>query len=372
MSIRYKLSLRELQLELYRVLSLVSAEPIESVVLRLPYSYSIVEDLPNILQDCGKRLLFLCRPHGMYDGLENQLNCRVSKLKNIPWKHPQSVWARQILELNRGSWWHCKMDQTNDFVGVVDRVDNINLFAHELSTLRTPVHFGGNAHHMVFNKSKVQDEFCNMAQFFEDERQKKSLSPMKLSSSRFISLALKLSSLILSLSSTPWVDVDWTWDNILVTRVSENLDAEPEVFIAQKLRSADEKLEQLLSQASSSSNTRDLREPILQRLGFALTELAFRKRFDVPDDMIMYEVVMDLLDAGQIAMMEGPIYGDVVKACLTHSYHSGPETKTIDSRRPDFQDAVYEAILTPLHDLWSNAQDRKLSVVPKPPISEVM
>lgn len=273
----------------------------------------------------------------------------------------QSLYGRpNVFELNRNSCWDCEIEQSNSSVGI-DRVNDISSLKRMLENSgntpqlsRIPITFDGNAHHMVLYKNpetKPARALSNMARFFEDEHQKQALNPMQFSSSRFIGFALKLSYSILKLSSTPWVDADWIWENIFVT-IGSDRDVDPEVFIVHELQSADDNLTQLLNRAHSNSQV--LKEPILTRLGFALTELAFRKRFDVSDDMRMHRLAIELSDSGQIAMKEGQIYGDVVKACLTHSYSSGSEIKTINSSHPNFQDAVQEAILGPLHNLWSS------------------
>ncbi|MCJ1424533.1 hypothetical protein MMC29_002421 [Sticta canariensis] len=359
---RNNLSSSELPLELYRILSLASAPfytfyPV--VGLELPYpKMNFFSTTP---QDSVRQLSFFYDPRGVRGDRRIKLRYNVHN-KSRPWNSPELVWAPKVqIKLDWESWLGCKIEQSNSSDGGKDRVNDISSLKHMLENSgntpqlsRTPITFDGNGHHMVLYKNPETHParaLSNMAGFFEDEHKKQVLNPMQVSSSRFIGFAFKLSYSILKLSSTPWVDADWMWENILVTTESDP-HVEPEVFIVHELESADDNLTRLLNRAHANSQV--LKEPILTRLGFALTELAFRKRFDVSDDVLMHQLAIELSDSGQIAIKEGQIYGDVVKACLTHSYSSGSEIKTINSSLPNFQDAVQEAILGPLHNLWSS------------------
>lgn len=372
--IKKNLSNCELQLELYRTLSEVHANfdaIYPMVFLGMLYPTTKVDS--TLIQYGRQQLSIFCRPKGiMHEDLEDRLSdgTRESTEKRS-WKIPK-VWAPHEFKLDRDSWWNCEIEQKNGSVGGTDIVNGLSFLAHMLkndtgasTSSRTPISFEGNAHHMLLYKDpviKAARTLSNMAQFFEDERQKRVLHPLKVSSSRFIGFALKLSYSILKLYSTPWVELDWTWENILVTRDNDDLDAEPEVFIVHKLHSADEAVEHTLRWTGFETSKW---EDSLTRLGFALVELAFGRRLEAYDDENLLKTALQLSGTGQIAVREGQIYGDVVRACLTHSYHSGSEIKTIDSDRPDFQDAVREAILSPLHALWlsrKSAQDRKPEV----------
>lgn len=372
----------ELPLELYRIFSLASAPfytfyPV--VGLRLPYpTMNVFSTIP---QDSVQKLSFFYDFRGGRGDWWNKLGYNFyDKIESRPWKSPELVWAPKVqIEQDWRSWWDCEIEQSNCSVGGKYRVNDISSLKHMLENSgntpqlsRTPITFDGNAHHMVLYQNPETHPtraLSNMAGFFEDEHKKQVLNPMQVSSSRFIGFALKLSYSILKLSSTPWVDADWIWENILVT-MENDPHVEPEVFIVHELESADDNLRRLLNRANANSQV--LKEPILTRLGFALTELAFRKRFDVSDDVLMHQLALELSDSGQIAMKEGRIYGDVVKACLTHSYSSGSEIKTINSSLPNFQDAVQEAVLGPLHNLWSSMKkarnknpQKKYNVSPK-------
>lgn len=375
--VKKNLSNCELQLELYRSLSEVHAkfDAINPVVF-LGMLYPTTKVDATMIQYGGQQLSIFCRPKGiMREDWEDRLSYDTwESTEKRSWKNPK-VWAPHELKLDRDSWWNCEIEQKNGSVGGMDIVNGMSFLAHMLenntgasTSSRTPISFEGNAHHMLLYKDPVIKAaqklrtLSNMAQFFEDERQKRDLHPLKVSSSRFIGFALKLSYSILKLYSTPWVELDWTWENILVTRDKDELDAEPEVFIVHKLHSADEAVDHTLRWTGVETSKW---EDSLTRLGFALVELAFRRRLDAYDDANLLKTALQLSGTGQIAVREGQIYGDVVRACLTHSYHSGSEIKIIDSDRPDFQDAVREAILSPLHALWlsmRNAQDRKPEV----------
>lgn len=372
MRLKKSLSNIELELELYRSLSEAYTvfNAINPVVC-LGLLHSPTQLSSAIAQYGRQQLSIFCRPSGMRGQLEKQLSYSSGdKIKRTPWKNQKSVWAPNSFILDKDSRWKCEINQHNPSIDGISRVNNIGFLADMLKNQksalsRTPISFEDNAHHMVVYKDSeidVPNSFSNMAEFFEDESQKRNRNPMNVSSGRFIGFVLNLSYSILSLFSTPWVEADWTWENILVTRDLGDLDEEPEVFIVHKLHSADGIFEQARFWAGSEPQI--LKEP-LTRLGVALTELAFRKRLEASDDEFIYKTAMQLSDSGQIAVREGQIYGDVVKACLTRSYPSGSEIKIISSERPDFQDAVMEAILSPLHALWSSSRkdrDRKPQV----------
>lgn len=349
-----------LQLELYRVLSLVSTHfnSIDPVVgLRLQYPIRNV--LSTKSQDSRQQLSFFCRPHGMVNDLRYHLGYGVIGNKTkISWRRPGKEWVPRSPLRNMVSWWSCQIQQKNGSDGLTKVAGDFITLAKVLGDTgwpsstprRTTISFQENAQLVVLDNARVSPAHIsmNMARFFE-----RSKHPM-FSSCHSIEFALKLSYSILTLSSTPWVEANWTWDNILVMWDSEKIDAELDVVIVHKLQSADESVEQAILCARSETQT--LEEPLLTRLGFALTEIAFRKRLEESEDEHMYKTAMKLSETGQIAVREGRIYGDVVKACLTHSYHSGSEIKTISSSHPDFQGAVHEAILSPLHTLWSSME----------------
>ncbi|MCJ1265927.1 hypothetical protein MMC22_005809 [Lobaria immixta] len=368
----------ELELELYRSLS-EACTVINAInpVVCLGLLHSPTQLSSAMAQYGRQQLSIICSPSGVHGQWEKQLSYDSGdEIKRTPWKSQNSVWAPSSFILDRDSRWKCEIDQHNASIDGIYRVNNISFLADMLENQksasalsRTPISFEDNAHHMVVYKDPEIDDpnsLGNMAEFFEDESQKRNRNPMNVSSGRFIGFVLNLSYLILSLSSTPWVEEDWTWENILVTRNRGDPDEEPEVFIVHKFHSADGIFEQAGLWVGSEPQI--LNEP-LTRLGIALTELAFRKRLEGSDDEFIFKTAMQLSDSGQIAVREGRIYGDVVKACLTYSYPSGSEIKIISRGRPDFQDAVMEAILSPLHALWSSSRkdrDRKSHVQNSP------
>lgn len=363
----------ELQLELYGALSLVFSyfDSIDPVV-GLTLSYPTIEDISIMSQDSSQQLSLLCHPRRMSYGWENQLrNVLSDNNENTPWKVP-SRWVRGIAGLDMTRWRRCEIQQKGGS-RLMERESELNTFAQmlgdtELSVPKsTTVNFLNSIHHMVLDIIGVSPErtLMNMAKFLENEQGERSYYPTRASSSYFIEFAYKLSYSILTLSSTPWVRANWTWDNVLVMLDTEKDDEELEVVILHKLESANESIEEALRPTHSKSEK--LEEPILTRLGFALTELALRRRLEASDDRLIYKTAINLSDTGQIAVRAGQIYGDVVKACLTHLYRSGSEIKTLNSSSPDFQDAVHEAVLSPLHAVWSSMRKaRKLRSTIRP------
>lgn len=135
-----------------------------------------------------------------------------------------------------------------------------------------------------------------------------------------------------------------------------------------------------LQQSHTSTNGSILSydEPILTRLGFALTELAVgctleeiserelkQKPVAISDltgidrDTLKLSTCFKVLESGLIARTESHGYEAVVRACLKHQYRDRCKAgvKGLDSKDGSFFDNVEEAIITPLYEACSISWD---------------
>lgn len=367
----------ELQSELHKTLLQICTglESIDPVVgLTLPYptigAYSIIP------LESRQTVSFFCRPRQVpINYLWNRLHWGLRDKNGYPhwqrWKMDSIGGSIEAsVEADVVSWWSYNGRPKNGSDGLLTTSGGLNTLGRILAgPKRRPVPRGikinsvNSAPEMIFDRIRKTPGtvMMNMERYFAQLNNqlyaRGSQHFMGTPSSEISEFALKLSYSIILLSSTPWVQSNWTWDNILAIREGENSPSPGEIHVAivQKLQQPDEDISQAFRWAKANSHK--LRpEAVIERLGFALIDLAFGKKLDASahdrnDDDTIYAMATRLCDTGQIATRAGQIYEDVVKACLTHSYRSGSEIKTISPSRPDFQVAAYEAILSPLHDL---------------------
>lgn len=190
-----------------------------------------------------------------------------------------------------------------------------------------------------------------------------------LSRKERISLALRLSHVVLQFYSTPWIDGCWTWRDFCVVKDEEKRDA-LQLFVTQRFYST--------RNSSMNSQDRDkmisafwkcIGEPILTRLGFALIELALGKRLaemrdlnsSTTDDPDMLDMItaQTLLKSGQVESQEGQSYEDVVRACLYHQFLSRSVVRDLNSTESNFQNDVERCIIAPLHSIWIDSWGTK-------------
>lgn len=364
----------ELQFGLYKTLLQICTDvgSIDPVVgLALPYP--TIEAYSTIPLESRQTVSFFCMtPQQMHNYLWSHLHSQLIDENRCPhWQRRTRDSIPVKLAADMASWWSCNGRPKNGSDELLTTSGDLNTLALKLGDPElwlgphgTTINSVNSAPVMVFNKISVTPGtvMMNVEEYFaqlNDQLYAKGSQHhfMGTPSSELSEFALKLSYSILLSSSTPWVQLDWSWDNILAMREGENspTPGEIHVVIVQKLHTPDEGIQQAFLWAEAKSDKLIL-GAFIERLGFALIDLAFGKKLcssgnDGKDDDTMYKMAMRLCDTGQIAMRAGQIYEKVVKACLTQLYRSGSEIKTINPSRPDFQIAAYEAILSPLHDL---------------------
>ena len=189
-------------------------------------------------------------------------------------------------------------------------------------------------------------------------------------------LALRLSAIVLQFYRTPWIDNEWSWKNFAVPSIDEDDDSLISHLLVQSMFYSAAGTSPVLQQTQASGGLLCHQEPILTRLGFALTELAMdctleemRKRelkqkqatitdqSGIDEDALKLLTCFRLLDSGMIARAESYGYEAVVSACLKHQYRDQYKAgvKGLDSGDQSFFDNVEEAIITPLYKACSTA-----------------
>ena len=189
-------------------------------------------------------------------------------------------------------------------------------------------------------------------------------------------LALRLSAVVLQFYRTPWIDDAWSWKNFAVPLLDEDDDSLISHLLVQSMFYSAAGTSPALQQTQSCRSLISHQEPILTRLGFALTELAMdctleemRKRelkqkqatitdqSGIDEDTLKLLTCFRLLDSGMIARAESYGYEAVVSACLKHQYRDQYKAgvKGLDSGDQSFFDNVEEAIITPLYRACSTA-----------------
>lgn len=174
-----------------------------------------------------------------------------------------------------------------------------------------------------------------------------------------ISLAVRLAYAIIQYYSTGWIDSEWTWKDFSVTGSEYKYTDVSQLFVSQKFYSASGKATKRPMWVGWES----LGEPKLTRLGFALIELAMRKRLCEMRDATIdpnsdpdaqdYWTAIRLLNTGRIMREEGEGYANVVRACIEHQFRDPHYTmKYLDSRSETFHADVEQCVLKPLHCLW--------------------
>ena len=193
-------------------------------------------------------------------------------------------------------------------------------------------------------------------------------APRKLARGVRIELAVRLSTAVLQLCMTPWLDSAWSWRDFSVTALQGGQLDGLSLFVAhQFFAQRHSPLEgTVLNRSRGYSMISTAGERVLTQLGFALIELAFGQRLmsmqgQIPStsgDAYYRElaVAAALLESGQLLAEEGHRYHQAVLACLKQKIntHDGYGGKSLNLQDPSFQQDAVCAILQPLIGLWAD------------------
>ena len=187
------------------------------------------------------------------------------------------------------------------------------------------------------------------------------LSSTQLSSSAFLlargdrlHIAVTLASSVLQLDRTSWLKTQWRSSDIFfhmegefASMTSKQCFKHP--YLSWKLSSMGE--EQDHPTESSALKIQVVRSEPLFALGLALTELCFGKNLSEmqrPEEIDSNETLTRLNTAhrllGDVYNESGGRYGDVVRRCLFCLF----DMRDVSLDNEDFQDAVYDNIVSPL------------------------
>jgi hypothetical protein len=190
--------------------------------------------------------------------------------------------------------------------------------------------------------------------------------PSKLARGLRIELAVRLSTAVLQLCMTPWLDRAWSWKNFSVTAFQGGQQDTLSLFLEHQFYSQRPTSVQTATSDGGRGALMTLRpgEPVLTRLGFALIELAFGERLlnmqrgmqETGGDPHYRELVVasNLIESGQLLHEEGKRYHQAVWTCLKQEVRSqdGHGKKSLNLQDPAFQQDAAAAILRPLVGLW--------------------
>jgi len=173
-------------------------------------------------------------------------------------------------------------------------------------------------------------------------------------------LCFRLSTSVLQLSSTPWVNESWTLDDFIAVLEREN--EATSLFVRQPSSPRQESVKKDPAWSIIA------REPLLVRLGIHLTELALGRsladiRREEPStfraddleildtDLLNLITIRRLLTLRIIAQRVSPDFQDVVSACINQQYRDRRHAKIQELHTTDnaFLDHATAAILTPLY-----------------------
>ncbi|KAK3357864.1 hypothetical protein B0T25DRAFT_567120 [Lasiosphaeria hispida] len=186
-----------------------------------------------------------------------------------------------------------------------------------------------------------------------------------LDMSKRMALAFRLSSAILQLTGTPWMDEAWKSKDWFVAMESVQKDEPPNFFILGNFTNRDLAKTTTLTESSWRITSR---EPTLVKLGLALIEIALGRvlsdiRKEEPGFLNGKETqnydpeLLDLFTARRllslryIAQTVSSDFQDVVSACITQQYRDRRDAriKELDTRDTSFLEQATVAILMPLY-----------------------
>jgi len=190
-------------------------------------------------------------------------------------------------------------------------------------------------------------------------------------------LAFRLSSAILQLCKTPWIDESWAWNDVCVSQVEEDEGRIKcsIIFIPQEFYSVHHSADNASAVDNNDTVWSILQDqPVLTKLGFALIELALGETLEkmkeetknycglgdqhYDDDTMNLFTAKKLLKSGRIRLEATKDYEDVVKACIHHQYRDQDGTnKALLLTDDSFLLNVSEAIISPLFHLWKKYEE---------------
>jgi hypothetical protein len=186
-------------------------------------------------------------------------------------------------------------------------------------------------------------------------------TPCRLARGVRIELAVRLTTAILQLCSTPWITSSWSWGDFSMAGLQGRQLNNLSLFVSHQFYSF---------APSDRSDPGVLRltpgEPALTRLGFALIELAFGKRLasmqgqfqNIGGDPYYRDLAIAaaLMNSGYILREEGLRYHQAVLTCLKQEVQTqdGYGKKSLSFNDPIFQQEAGNAILKPLVSLWAD------------------
>ena len=193
-------------------------------------------------------------------------------------------------------------------------------------------------------------------------------APRKLARGVRIELAVRLSTAVLQLSMTPWLDSAWSWRDFSMSVLQGGQLDGLSLFVAHQFFAQQQSQlgGTILNRSRGRSVMSTAGERVLTQLGFALIELAFGQRLvsmqgQIPNtsgDAFYRElaVAAALLESGQLLAEEGHRYHQAVLTCLKQKVntHDGYGEKSLNLQDPSFQQDAVGAILQPLIGLWTD------------------
>ena len=183
----------------------------------------------------------------------------------------------------------------------------------------------------------------------------------RLSRKERMDLALRLSYAVLQFYATPWIEASWSWRDFCIDKQNDC-----QLFVTRKFYSCRSRDSTPADSTPSNLTLLDIaEEPILIKLGFALIELAIKKRLSelrqedqsrtLDPDILDFLTAKKVVTSGQIEREEGRGYEEVVKACLFRQFSSNCQLTSINSSQPTFHNAVEQSIIEPLHKIYTIA-----------------
>ena len=168
-------------------------------------------------------------------------------------------------------------------------------------------------------------------------------------------IALTLASSVLQLDGTSWLKKQWRSGDILFLPLEDRKMSTPSIdfthpYVSWKV-SPDDAQTALVAEASRATIAHRIPSEVLFVLGITLTELCFGQNIydlrieqdlDVTDVMTNFNTASRLID--HVYNESGSRYGDVVRRCLK----CPPDVRDASLDNVEFQEAVFESIVTPL------------------------